>query len=139
MSTVFNPRKLSELSADILNFRGTGISGTATAGISTNIDYQLPEDRLIMGAYSILFDHVLGDHMDVQVIDKDGVYYPAGTVLNQFVTGWYVATDVQTQRGMEAPYPAKLLQGLYIRLIYHSTGLVDVKCYFNVLFHKVLS
>jgi hypothetical protein len=139
MTTLFSPKKLSELSSDILNFRGTGITGTATAGTSTNIDYQLPEDRLVLGAYAILSNHVLGDSMTVQVVDKDGLYYPAGTVLNQFTSSWYVASDTQTQRGMEAPYPAKILAGLYLRCIYTSTGLLNVACYFNVLFHKVLA
>jgi hypothetical protein len=139
MSTIFAPKKLSDLSADILNFRGTGIAGTAIANTNTNIDYQLPEDRLILGAYAVLSGHALGDHMTIQIVDKDGLYYPAGTVLNEFVTSWYAAPDVQTQKGMEAPYPAKVLQGLYLRCIYHSTGLLNVSCHFNVLMHKVLA
>lgn len=139
-NTIFAPRKLSELSADMLNFRGTGIHGSAASGSSTNIDYQLTEDRLVMGAYAILSGHAFGDYMTVQVVDVDNINgLGAGTVLNEFVSNWYVDPTVGTQRGMEAEYPAKILAGLYLRCIYTNVGgLGNVECYFNVLFHKVL-
>lgn len=145
MTTIFAPKKLSELSADVLNFRGTGISGVALPAVlgiptTTNIDYELTEDRLILGAYAILSGHSFGDKMTVQVIDKNNVLgYGANTVLNQFVTDWYVDPSVATQRGMEAPYPAKVFQGLFLRLKYTNTGLAPVAVYINALFHKVLA
>lgn len=140
MTTIFAPSRFSELSSFELNFRGTGISGTATANTTTNIDYQLTEDRIITGGFLILQNHQFGDYVSFQVVDKDNILgYGAGTVLNEFMTNWYVASDTQIQKGTEASYPAKVFQGLYLRIIYHSTALlgnVNVRANFNM--HKVL-
>lgn len=138
MTTNFSPKNILELNSSNVNFRGTGVSGTGTAGTSTSIDYLVTEDRIITGAYTILKNHVSGDSITLRVMDLDGVIAPAGTTLNEFATNWYVASDTQTQRGVNVPYPAKCLAGLYIRIVYNSVGLINVDVRANISFHKIL-
>jgi len=138
MSTTSVITRISDFDSTLLNYRGTGVRGTAAASTTTNIDYKLPEDRLALGAEVILKGHVFDDSMTFQVIDIDGVLAPAGTVLNQFIVDWNVVEDTQLQPEKLIPYPAKIFSGLYIRLIYTSTGSNTVSVHINYDLHKVL-
>lgn len=139
MTTVFNPNKLSEFTSTNLNFRGTGILFTAAANSTTTSDYQMPEDRMITGAQMICESSTFGDYVVCQVVDKDGLYYPAGTVLSQFLSNWYVCTDSQRSEVTQIPYPAKILQGLYVRIMYTSTALLTThRVAINYYYHKVM-
>lgn len=118
-------------------FRGTGIAGTATKDTTTNIDYELTEARYINGVELLLKDHVFGDSVKFQVVDVDGTYYPAGTVLDEFGTDWYVDPDLCKQGTIRIEYPASIVTGLYIRIIYDSVGTVnDVDLKANLFLHK---
>jgi hypothetical protein len=131
--------KMAELDSTLFNFKGTGVAGTAAAGVSTSIDYKLTEDRLCLGAFIVLKGHVILDNVDFQVVDVDGIMAPAGTVLKQFIYSWYVVEDQQYQPEKHIPYPAKIFQGLYIRCIYNSVGTVPVTVCINYDLHKVLA
>lgn len=139
--------------ADGFRFRGKGIGGTATAGTSTNIDYKITEERYINGVDLIVKNHVTGDKLKFQVIDKDyvyaGVLYPAtyggiawpvaaptGVLLDEFGTDWYLSEDTQKQGSILLPYPARILPNLYIRLVYTSIGNTNVDLYANLFLHK---
>ena len=124
--------------ADNLKFRGTGVSGTATKNTTTSIDYKLTENRFVNGVQFILKNHVFGDSAQFQVVDVDNILgYGAGTVLDEFGTSWYFAEDVQTQGPFIIPYPALVNSGLYIRIVYNSTGTVnDVDVRLNLFLHK---
>ena len=78
-------------------------------------------------------DAVPGDKMTFQVIDKDGLAYPAGTVLDEFGTDWGVFPD----RDMTIKlYKAKMIPGMYIRIKYTSVGSTnDVKFICNLYRH----
>ncbi len=78
----------------------------------------------------------IGDSLCFQVVDKDGLYAPAGTVLNQFGTNIPVDTDAQSQDWYDSPYVAYLYQGLYIRVKYTSTGVDSVNLRAVVRLHK---
>lgn len=123
---------------DDLRFRGTGITGIATKNTSTNIDYRMPENRFINGADLILKDQEWGDSIKFQVVDIDNLLgYGAGVVLDEFGTDWQVVSDQQNQGQIIIPYPALVNAGLYIRIVYTSTGTVNdvsVKC--NLFLHK---
>lgn len=138
-STTYTPTRNDDFDSKSLQFNATGNHGTAAHGTATNIDFLVSQDMIMTGGTLILKGQCFGDTVDQQVVDVDGVYYPAGTVLRQFVTDWNVADDVQIQGGIVvAGYPAKILSGLYIRLIYHSTCGTDVNVAVNYLLHKVL-
>lgn len=137
-NTTFKPAKVSDFEASKLNFNGQGLIGTAIAGQSTPLDFQITDDCLLTGAILLSKNSVFGDHINLQIVDVDGLLAPAGTVLNQFVTSWYLADDIQKQLDMQVAYPAKIYAGLYIRVVYISTGNNDVDLAINYTLHKVL-
>lgn len=138
-ATEYKPLRNEDFNANSLAFNGKGITGTAAHGTATNIDTAVTEDTVLTGGNLVLKDQCFGDTVDQQVVDKDGIVAPPGTVLRQFITSWNVADDVQIQGGIVAPgYPAKIISGLYLRLVYHSTCGTDVKVAINYLLHKVL-
>jgi hypothetical protein len=135
-------------------FRGIGQKWSAAAGVSTNCDYKILEERYVNGINLILKNHVYGDSVKFQVVDKEflfaGVLYPAtytggipwstavptGVVLNEFGSSWYVSEDTQAQGFLILPYPAKLLANFYIRIVYTSTAANAVDVCANLFLHK---
>jgi hypothetical protein len=119
-------------------FRGHGMAGTATKNTTSNIDFKILEERYLNGCMLILKNHVFGDKLKFQVVDVDNIVgYGAGTVLDEFGTDWYVSEDSQDQGMITIPYPAKIIAGLYIRIVYISVGTendVQLKC--NLFLHK---
>lgn len=124
--------------SDGFRFRGKGISGTATKTASTNIDHKITEERYINGINVILKDQSFGDSLKFQIVDVDNIVgYGAGVVLDEFGTDWYVSDDTQTQGQIILPYPAKVISGLWIRIIYKSIGTTnDVSVLCNLFLHK---
>lgn len=126
--------------ADPVGFRARfkGISGTATKNTTSNIDYLLAEDRYINGVQIFLKNQVFGDTMKFQVVDVDNLLgYGAGTVLDEFGSDWNVSDDTQEQGIITVSYPAKIAAGLYIRMVYISTGNTnDVLVRVNLFLHK---
>lgn len=130
-------RKVSDMDADKVKFRGKGFSFTAIAGQTTNGDYKFTEARLLDGTQLILKDHVNGDHMRFQVVDVDNIIgYGAGTVLDEFADEWYITGDREDQGDKRLPYSAEIIAGLYIRVVYTSTGATNVKVKCNLFVHK---
>lgn len=131
-------RRNSDFNADRVNFSGFLISGTASAGTTTDIDYQLPGERLIYGGQVILSGHVFDDWMTFQVVDVDNILgYGANTVLGEYIPSWGVASDTQIQPAVHTDYPTKVASGLYIRIKYTSTGGDPVKVKVNI--HAVVN
>jgi len=122
-----------------LRFRGTGFKGTAIAGESSNIDFEVLENYFINGANVILENQAIGDSINFQVFDKNNILgYGNNVVLDQFAKDWYVSTE-SSQGEIIIPYPASLVTGLFVRLVYKSIGASDVKVYCNLFLHKGLS
>lgn len=132
-------RREADMTADSVKFRGKGITFTATAGTTTSHDYKITEGRLCSGTELILANHVFGDSVKFQVVDVDNILgYGAGTVLDEFATDWYVAPGQSMQGQTILPYSAEIIAGLYIRLIYNSTGGTNVSVACNLFLHKYL-
>ena len=133
-----NPIQKNTAFSDAGNFRARfeGISGTAAAGTTTDIDHLISEERYINGIRLIISDHIDGDKIDFQVIDKDNILgFGANTVLDEFGKNWFVDPGVCTQPDVVVPYPAKIMAGLYIRVKYHSTGASPVNIKANMYLH----
>lgn len=152
-------------SADNFRFRGKGFSGIADRSLDgkikeTVIDWEVPEDRFINGTHVMLNGHSFGDSYDVEIVDKTysfaGILYPAqydstgdgtamldwsvvapsGVVLDTFIKDWHVVSDMQGQKPILLPYPAKLLGGMFIRMRYKTIEQVnDVKINLNGFMH----
>jgi hypothetical protein len=120
------------------SFRSKGVAGTATAGGVTNIDLQLTDDVVMTGGTMITKGAAFGDKATLQVVDIDGIYAPAGTILGQYVTDWQMKEVEELQADLSVPYPANLPNGTYLRCVYTSTGGANVKVGINYILHKVL-
>lgn len=119
-------------------FRGTGITCTPVKNTTTNCDYKLTETRKITGLHVYLQNHCFDDTMKLQVVDKDGVYYPAGTVLDEYGTDWHVDSTAESQGREQLNYAASIAINLYLRIVYTSTcSVLDVKLKANYYLHKV--
>jgi hypothetical protein len=100
-----------------------------TKNTTTDLDWAIPHTPYIGvnkqsymdGIEYHVKDAEIGDTMKFQVIDKDGLVYPAGTVLDEFGTDWAVMPNQNTIR----LYKAKLIVGMYIRVKYTSTGTIN--------------
>lgn len=136
-TSTYNPDSVEQFSKKALNFNGQGIMGSALPGASTNFDYLLLDDHLITGVEYIIQSAVFGDFLTLQIVASDTRFgVPAGTVLNQFATNWYVSSNSADE--LRVPYPAKLSAGMIIRFIYTSVGSVAVNVAVNLEIHKIL-
>jgi hypothetical protein len=136
----YNPLQNSDMTKQNLNFDGYGKHAlNLTAGQTHNIDYKLLDDKLLTGASVLVKNANFGDKFHLQVVDVDNILgYGAGAVLLQTITDWGVAEDKQDQGSLEVGYPAKVITGLYLRMIYVSTGQVNPSVIINYHLHKVL-
>lgn len=135
-NTTYRPAKIHDFEASKLNFNAQGVSLLLDPNEQSYLDYTLTDDCLITGAWLIAKNVCLGDTVCLQVLDSAGQFAPPGTILNQFVTNWYLPELTAEQ--FEIAYPAKILTGMTIRLIYNSIGSVPVFLAINYKLHKVL-
>lgn len=116
------------------------IDGTVTAGTTADLDWAMPQLQYPSGTNRTSYfdgieyytDGAVGDSCDFQVVDVDGIAYPAGTVLEEFGTGVYLLPNVLQDIIL---YKAKIVPGMYLRLKYTSTGVSDVKVVANLFRH----
>ncbi len=123
--------------ADI--FASDNVTGVVTAGQTVNIDLKMLDDNFITGGILYTLDSKFGDYINLQVVDVDNILgYGINTILGQYCTNWYMCSDSQEQLNETVNYPAKILSGLYLRIVYHSLGLSDVTVIINYRLHKAL-
>lgn len=137
-NTTYNPGNINDFIKSTLNYSAVGISSLVSFSSVTNIDHRLADDVLLTGAQVLTNCATFGDTINFQVVDVDGIFAPAGTVLNQFVTNWQLKSDSQEQINLNINYPAKIYAGLYLRLVYTSIGSTDITVAINYSLHKVL-
>lgn len=119
-------------------FNGQSAQKEFQPGIISHLDYKVLNDCFITGAKFKAKNATFDDTASFQVIDIDGIVSPAGTVLNQFITGWSMVEDKQTQIDFSAPYPAKIIAGLYLRIVYKSAGHTPVFASADYYLHDAL-
>lgn len=138
-NTTYKPVRVDDFESSKLNYDAYGMSTTVSLGQSGHLDLTLSDDCLLTGAWFITNGGTFGDVVNFQVVDTSGAFTGTpGTVLNQFVTNWYVPPSVDAQ--FEIAYPAKVYAGLTLRLVYTSVGfgIVGVFVAVNYSLHKVL-
>lgn len=137
-ATDYKPLRNEDFNSNALNFKGQGATGSCIAGGTVNVDLKIDFDSVLTGGYVILKGQTFGDTVKQQVIDKDNILgMGANTVLNEFVTNWYVSESIQAQPMIVPGYPAKILQNLYLRVVY-SCPATNVSVAVNYLLHKVM-
>lgn len=131
--------QVSQFSSANVNSGSQGIAGIAAKGVSSNIDLKLTDDCFITGGVLRTQGSEFGDKASFQVVDKDNILgLGAETVLAQYFTNWYMRSDSQEQIDENIPYPAKIPANLYLRVVYHSVGCLDVMVAVNYRLHKAL-
>lgn len=112
------------LSQDGLTSRPFGFSFTALKGITTTFNYKLLEAISIRGGTLETDKMVFGDCFSVKVVDIDGVVYPAGTVLFDFIKDWQCQKDGFNELKEETI--TKIIPAdVYVEVKYKSIGTVD--------------
>ena len=134
----YAPGSWSTLCAQQVQPNTIGIQATITAGQQQNVDTKIANDSLIRGIELLANGQAFGDTVTVQVVDVDGTYFPPGTVLSTPVSNFNMISDQQKQASYEAVAPFKMIGGLYVRMVYNSTGEANVQLAANLIFLTLL-
>lgn len=131
MSTRFT--HVDQFNSDAVQFAAAGVSSSATASETKDIDYTVPYDLCITGAVMLVKGAKFQDIVSLKVV------HPVYGVINTFVTGWYIAEDSQKQFELQLNYPANLPAGLVVRATYVATAEEGTRqIAINYLLHKVM-
>lgn len=109
---------------------------TATSGQTTLSDKKFDFDiDLFGGAYEVGTTANPGDYIEFEVIDKDNILgYGENVVLNKYIETNYVLPGSEYVH--EEPVGSVIPAGIYLRVRYVSTGLVNVNMVFRYMMHK---
>lgn len=118
----YTPQTWHDVMASMVQPNVIGIKISVPTTTTVSVDTQIPDDSLFRGIKLIASNTTFGDTVSVKIVDVDGVYAPAGTVLSSPVLNFNISSDQQLQADYESVAPFKLLGGLYIRITYVSTG-----------------
>jgi hypothetical protein len=130
-ASTFNPQNVSEFEKSKVAKDANGVSGTAVAGQTTNIDLVLADDMLITGGFLLAQNANQGDYCHFKVM--------AGpTLAAQFVTNWFIDPSQTKQQTPQSNFPAKIPAGLTLRVSYVNVGATDVWVAINYDLNKVL-
>ena len=122
--------KIEPFADPIVAFSGDGIYQTVTAGQTQNIDFKLTTTKSVYGSQYYAQNAVLGDYVVFQVVDVDNVLgYGANFVASTFINKWYVMPN--TFVDVPLPLASTIPNGLYIRVVYTSTGATNVNMAIN--------
>jgi predicted ThiF/HesA family dinucleotide-utilizing enzyme len=122
VGSTYSPQTWHDVKASVVTPNVIGVTGSIPAGQTVNVDTRIADDNLFRGIKLIATNTVFGDTVSVKVVDIDGVYAPAGTILSAPVLNFNISSDQQLQVDYESIAPFKILGGLYIRITYVSSG-----------------
>lgn len=98
-------------------FAADGVFGVLSEWTDNHADLwlKIEEANLYLngGTLFIYAGFVAGDYASMAIVDKDGVYYPAGTVLKEWVKKRYPKPDGTCE--LQTPYAGKPLINTYVR------------------------
>lgn len=111
---------------------------TATKNSTTTHYFKVAEAGLFLrGGMLHTKDQVIGDYIDVKIVDKDAVYYPAGTVLDDYMKGWPVDPSGCTLVKSESITSTAIPINVYFKVDYTSVGTTnDVTVIMGVFAYK---
>ena len=98
-----------------------GFQFTATKNTTTTYDFKIPVDFHLRNGDIECVDNVARDYVSFKIVDVDGIAYPAGTVLKQYVHN----INIPTTGYYEFPTNKKTvlnLKDFYLRVDYVSVG-----------------
>lgn len=109
-----------------------GFRYVATAGQTTIFDEEAAKQIYIQGGKGNISNAADGDYVEFAIVDKDdvlGLFGGLGLTVGQdvleidkYVETYYPSPGVLNEIELRVQAAGKLVPGLYLRLIYHSTG-----------------
>lgn len=123
-----------------VQFAGKGFSATFTAGQTEDFYFPLKDGFMVNGGEYYTINANQGDTITVDLVDKDGVVAPPGTVLVRpsYLLDWNVSPQNNIKQLFTTSYAATPPERVYLRFTYTSTGENDVTFYCNIFLHKQL-
>jgi hypothetical protein len=119
--------KMDQLHCDAVQYDSQGVTGTIPSGTTGTVDMLLSADALVLGGMLLTKGAKFGDHASMQVVYDHPQY--GKIVVGQYVSNFYVRGDDNIlgcmQLDADAPFPANLNAGLYLRCEYTSTAPVS--------------
>jgi hypothetical protein len=117
------------------DFASEAAADTCTAGQAKAILIDMDGTKYMNGGALITDGNaVFGDWVEVAVVDHDNLL---GQGVDFVLKTWYV--DWKSCRDfIETPYAGLPPTGMYLRLIYHSTGGANVGFALNLMTHKAI-
>lgn len=118
-----------------LLFPPTTVAGTPKV---TDLFYKFTSSTFLAGGEYFTVNASQGDTMQMDIVDKDGVYSPAGTVLGSYLLAWQIppinGVAAVLDTGLMAPIPPNV----YLRVRYSANGTVN-NVFFGCNLHTYLS
>lgn len=137
--SILKVTRVDVFASDNVSANNQGMMAIIPAGKVTYVDLKMLDDNFLTGGILRTLNTQFGDYVDLQVVDVDNILRAGNNiVLAQYCTSWYLRSDSQEQLNETINYPAKVLSGLYLRLVYHSVGLENVTVTVNYRLHKAL-
>ena len=138
LGSAYCPQRWNDIEAGKVETQTIGTQATITASTVQNVDIILADDAYVRVIELRAKNHVFGDSVTAKIVDIDGVYFPAGTVIKTPILNYGLSEDRQQQANYEAVVPQKIPGGVYLRATYTSTGASDVSIILNLITVKLL-
>ena len=104
-----------------VQIRGIGFQFDAPANADTVYYWQIPEIMCFYGGKIEVNNNEFKDKIDIEIVDKDGIVYPAGTVLTSYITNWNIPKDGKDtiqDKSISDPIPTIF----YVKATYKATS-----------------
>lgn len=123
-----------------MQFAGKGFNDVAAAGQETDLWFELKDGYYLTGGEYWTIGAAPGDTLQVDIVDKDGHYAPAGTVLVNppYMQEWQILPKDGVLIKFERTYAGKPPPRVFARFHYKSKGGTDVQFFANMYLHKPL-
>lgn len=118
-NSTFDPANIDQYVKGKNKKAAKGVSQTCEALETTNIDLLLTDDVLLASGSLTCIGATSGDKVHFQIIAVDG---EDETIVDQYVTDWFINSTTAKQEVPRSSVPAKIPAGMVIRLVYVSTG-----------------
>ncbi len=134
--STYLPARWTDVEASKIRPNVIGIQATITGNSVQTVDTLVLDDMLIRGVEFLSTNANFGDSLTIKIVDIDGVYAPANTIVSVPVSNYVV--PINNYSSYDSVAPMKMLGGLYLRIVYTSTGSTNVSLGINFLFVKLL-
>ncbi len=125
------------LSSNAFQMQANAVSVEVAAGQTGSVDFKIENysgenftSKYLNGAEIYCSNASVGDWAEAQIVDVDNILgYGANTVLKSYVKKMFIFPNVR--QVITASAPGQIPVGLYIRIVYHSTGATSPVLYVN--------